>query len=76
MSFKLAIQFLTHEKSLDQNFNYDQSVAFLRKATGFFFFFFPLRKLNNLLRQYCHQGKFIGVSGSFLDRSLSEKVSK
>ena len=75
MSFKLAIQFLTHEKSLDQNFNYDQSVAFLRKATGFFFFF-PLRKLNNLLRQYCHQGKFIGVSGSFLDRSLSEKVSK
>ena len=39
MSFKLAIQFLTHEKSLDQNFNYDQSVAFLRKATGFFFFF-------------------------------------
>ena len=38
MSFKLAIQFLMHEKSLDQNFNYDQSVAFLRKATGFFFF--------------------------------------
>ena len=74
MSFKLAIQFLMHEKSLDQNFNYDQSVAFLRKATGFFFF--SLRKLNNLLRQYCHQGKFIGVSGSFLDRSLSEKVSK
>ena len=62
-----------HEKSLDQNFNYDQSVAFLREATGFFFFF-PLRKLNN--RQYCYQGKFIGVSGSFLDRSLSEKVSK
>ena len=38
MSFKLAIQFLMHEKSLDQNFNYDQSVAFLREATGFFFF--------------------------------------
>ena len=73
MSFKLAIQFLMHEKSLDQNFNYDQSVAFLREVTGFFFFF-QLRKPNN--RQYCYQGKFIGVSGSFLDRSLSEKVSK
>ena len=75
MSFKLAIQFLMHEKSLDQNFNYDQSVAFWEKQPDFFFFF-SLRKLNNLLRQYCHQGKFIGVSGSFLDRSLSEKVSK
>ena len=73
MSFKLAIQFLMHEKNLDQNFNFDQSVAFLREATGIFFFF-QLRKLNN--RQYCYQGKFIGVSGSFLDRSLSEKVSK